>query len=180
MLACRPDVAERGRRELAAVAPERALALGDLPAVPCLTAVIKETMRLYPPAWIIGRRALRSDRIGDTDIPPDTVVAISPYVLHRHPTYWPEPEVFEPRRFLDEEGERTRKPYSYIPFGAGPRSCIGDNFALAEAPLIVGLLVPRYRMTLPNDVHVRPYGLFLLTPFPPIRASLTAILSGCK
>jgi len=175
MLATRPDVAEQVRAELASVAPDRPLTLGDLSAVPYLTAVIKETMRLYPPAWIIGRRALRSDRIGDMDIPPDSVVAISPYVLHRHPTYWPEPEVFEPRRFLDEEGERTRKPYSYIPFGAGPRSCIGANFALAEAPLIVGLLVQRYRMTLPNDVHVRPYGIFVLTPRPPIRASLTSI-----
>ena len=175
MLATRPDVAEQVRAELASVAPDRPLTLGDLSAVPYLTAVIKETMRLYPPAWIIGRRALRSDRIGDMDIPPDSVVAISPYVLHRHPTYWPEPEVFEPRRFLDEEGERTRKPYSYIPFGAGPRSCIGANFALAEAPLIVGLLVQRYRMTLPNDVHVRPYGIFVLTPRPPIRTFLTSI-----
>ena len=118
---------------------------------------------------------LRHDRIGDTDIPPDSVVAISPYVLHRHPRYWPEPETFEPRRFMDENGERTRKPYSYIPFGAGPRSCIGANFALAEAPLIVGLLMQRYRMTLPDDVHVRPHGIFVLTPRPPIRASLTSI-----
>jgi cytochrome P450 len=157
------------------VAPGRPLTLGDLPSLPYLTAVIKETMRLYPPAWIIGRRALRRDQIGDTEIPPDSVVAISPYVLHRHPRYWPEPETFDPRRFMDENGERTRTPYSYIPFGAGPRSCIGANFALAEAPLIVGLLMQRYAMSLPDDTHVRPYGIFVLTPRPPIRTFLSSI-----
>ena len=175
MLATRPDVAEQARAEVTSVASDRPLTLGDLPSLPYLTAVIKETMRLYPPAWIIGRRALRQDRIGDTEIPPDSVVAISPYVLHRHPRYWPEPETFDPRRFMDENGERTRTPYSYIPFGAGPRSCIGANFALAEAPLIVGLLMQRYRMRLPDETHVRPYGIFVLTPRPPIRTFLSSI-----
>jgi len=170
-----PQTFRELRGELQRALGGRSPNIDDLPALTLTRRILQESMRLYPPAWIIGRRALRSDRIGDMDIPPDSVVAISPYVLHRHPTYWPEPEVFEPRRFLDEEGERTRKPYSYIPFGAGPRSCIGANFALAEAPLIVGLLVQRYRMTLPNDVHVRPYGIFVLTPRPPIRASLTSI-----
>ena len=173
LLATMPDVAAELHAEIASVADERPITLADLPALPYLTAVIKETMRLYPPAWIIGRRALRGDRIGDMEIPANSVVAISPYVLHRHPTYWPDPETFEPRRFLNRDAERARGPYSYIPFGAGPRTCIGANFAPAEAPLIVGLLTQRFRMTLPDETHVRPQGIFVLTARPQIRTFLT-------
>jgi cytochrome P450 len=178
LLATMPDVAAELQAEIASVAPDRPIALGDLPALPFLTAVIKETMRLYPPAWIIGRRALQHDRIGDTDIPANSVVAVSPYVLHRHPTYWPDPETFDPGRFLNRDAERARGPYSYIPFGAGPRSCIGANFALAEAPLIVGLLTQRFRMTLPDDTHVRPQGIFVLTARPQIHTFLTDLNSA--
>jgi cytochrome P450 len=170
MLARHPEIVETLRADIASVAADRSLELADLKRLPCLTAVVKETMRLYPPAWIIGRRALREDRIGDTDIPPQSVVAISPYTLHRHPRYWPDAERYEPNRFLDDDVER--RPFTYIPFGAGPRTCIGTNFALVEAPLILGLLLQRFDMTLLNERDVQPRGIFVIVPQEPIRVRL--------
>ncbi|MBV8195381.1 MAG: cytochrome P450 [Candidatus Dormibacteraeota bacterium] len=174
LLATNESVADRLRRDIAEQTGDRPLRYEDVPAIPYLTAVVKETMRLYPPAWIIGRRALESDRIGDTDIPVNSVVAISPYTLHRHPRYWPDPEVFDPRRFISEEVERKHEAFSFIPFGAGPRTCIGSNFALVEAPLIIGRMVQRYRLALANQDPVQPKGVFVLVPHEAIRMRLDA------
>ncbi|MBV9100882.1 MAG: cytochrome P450 [Candidatus Dormibacteraeota bacterium] len=174
MLAQHPDVAEQLRSQIADVTGERTLALEDLRALPYLNAVVKETMRLYPPAWIIGRRALEDDRIGETDIPAGSVVAVSPYTLHRHPRYWPDPDRFDPRRFMDERAERDRPAFTYIPFGAGPRTCIGTNFAQVEAPLVLGQLLQRYRMRLVNDGEVQPQGIFVIVPQQPIHIALSA------
>ncbi|MFN2581817.1 MAG: cytochrome P450, partial [Candidatus Dormibacteria bacterium] len=172
VLATHDDVAAEARTEIARAVGRRPVGYDDIPSLPYLTAVVKETMRLYPPAWIIGRRALEPDRIGDTDIPTNSVVAISPYTLHRHPRYWPEPERFDPRRFMSDEVERKREPFSYIPFGAGPRTCIGSNFALVEAPIIIGRMLQRFRMTLANQEAVEPRGIFVLVPHEPIRMRL--------
>jgi len=172
VLAKQPEVADSVRAEIAAVTAGRPLRVDDLAQLPFLTAVIKETMRLYPPAWIIGRRALRPDRVGDTEIPASSVVAVSPYVLHRHPAYWPAPDAFDPRRFLDKDSGNGHGTNAYIPFGAGPRTCIGANFALAEAPLIVGLLTQHFHMTLAHDDGVQPHGIFVLRPRRPIRMLL--------
>lgn len=173
LLANHPDVRVQLERHVHAVAGDRPLVQADLASLPYLTAVVRETMRLYPPAWIIGRRALDADRIGDTEIPAQSVVAISPYTLHRHARYWHEPDTFDPRRFCSDEAERRREPFSYIPFGAGPRTCIGSNFALVEAPLVIGRLLQRYEMTLVNDEPVHPRGIFVLVPSAPIRMQLT-------
>lgn len=174
VLAKRPEIAAELREHIASVVGDRPIAIDDLPSLPLLTAVVKEILRLYPPAWIIGRRALRPDRIGDTEIPTNSVVAISPYVLHRHPAYWADPETFDPRRFMNASAEGKRHPFSYIPFGAGPRTCIGVNFALVEAPLIIGLLMQRFQMTLANGAEVQPQGIFVLVPQEPIRVRLAA------
>lgn len=173
LLATHPEAEAELRHHIDDVIGHRPMQHEDLPSLPFLTAVVKETMRLYPPAWIIGRRALQPDRIGDTEIPAQSVVAISPYTLHRHPRYWSAPEAFEPRRFLSDEAERRREPFAYIPFGAGPRTCIGSNLALVEAPLVVGRLVQRYRLTLENTDPVQPRGIFVLVPHEPIRMRLT-------
>lgn len=173
LLARHPEVSEELARHIHAVVGDRGLSHEDLADLPFLTAVIKETMRLYPPAWIIGRRALDPDVIEDMEIPAQSVVAVSPYTLHRHPRYWDQPEVFEPRRFMNDEAERRREPFSYIPFGAGPRTCIGSNLALIEAPLVIGRVVQRYRMTLENEGRIAPRGIFVLVPSEPIRMRLT-------
>ena len=173
LLANHPHICEELMQHVSDTVGDRPLTHDDLARLPFLTAVVKETMRLYPPAWIIGRRALRPDRIGNTDIPAQSVVAMSPYTLHRHPLYWDRPEVFEPRRFMNDEVERKREPFSYIPFGAGPRTCIGSNLALVEAPLVIGRLVQRYRMALVNEERITPRGIFVLVPSEPIRMRLT-------
>lgn len=173
LLVTHPHVDAQVRRHIDSVIGDRPLRHEDLASLPYLTAVVKETMRLYPPAWIIGRRALEPDRIGDTEIPTQSVVAISPYTLHRHPRYWNEPEAFEPRRFISDEIERRREPFSYIPFGAGPRTCIGSNLALVEAPLLIGRLLQRYALTLENTEPVQPRGIFVLVPQEPVRMRLT-------
>jgi len=117
----------------------------DLPALPYARMVFEETLRLYPPAWLITRRALAADRIGDATIPANAILIMSPYVTHRHPEFWPEPDAFQPRRFTPEAiAERPR--FAYIPFGGGPRLCIGDSFALMEGPLILAAVAQRYRL----------------------------------
>lgn len=174
LLAQRRDLTAVLRRQIASVVGDGPWTLDHLAELPYLTAVIKETLRLYPPAWIIGRRALRPDRIGDAEVPAGSVVAISPYVLHRHPDHWTEPETFDPERFMNGAAEHKRHPFSYIPFGAGPRTCIGVNFALAEAPLIVGQLIQRFDLTLAGDGDAQPLGLFVLQPREPIRIRLSA------
>ena len=173
LLANHRGVCDQLAEHIDALVGDRPLSYDDLANLPFLTAVVKETMRLYPPAWIIGRRALLHDRIGDTEIPAQSVVAVSPYTLHRHPQYWDQPEVFEPRRFMNDEVERKREPFSYIPFGAGPRTCIGSNLALVEAPLVIGRLVQRYEMALQNVGAVAPRGIFVLVPSEPIMMRVT-------
>lgn len=117
----------------------------DLPALPYTRMVFEETLRLYPPAWLITRRALAADRIGDATIPANAIIIMSPYVTHRHPLFWPDPQTFEPRRFAPE-ATAARPRFAYIPFGGGPRLCIGDSFALMEGPLILAAVAQRYRL----------------------------------
>lgn len=142
-----PEVARKAREELATV-------LGD--AVPTAQAiarlhycrqVFQETLRLYPPAWVIGRVAQQEDRIGGYTIPAGATVTCSPYVMHRHPAYWEQPERFLPERFAPErKGAQTR--YTYFPFGGGQRMCIGDSLAEVHVLTVMATLLPRYRFQL--------------------------------
>lgn len=125
--------------------------------------VVKESMRLYPSAWSISRRALINDLIGGYHIPAQSVVAISPYTLHRHPAFWPNPEQFDPDRFTPEQ-EAARHRYAYLPFGAGMRKCIGDQFALMESMMIVPMVLQRYRLSLVPDHPVEGHALITLRP----------------
>jgi cytochrome P450 len=106
---------------------------------------IDETLRLYPPVWVTNRACLAEDVICGQRIPAGDIVMIPPYVLHRLPEFWPDPERFDPQRFSpDRSAGRPR--FAYIPFGAGPRQCIGNNFALMEAQLIFATIAQRYRL----------------------------------
>ena len=120
-------------------------------------------MRLYPPAWILGRRALADDRLGDHLIPAGSVVAISPYLMHRHPVHWEDPDRFDPERFTKERSV-GRKPFAYFPFGGGPRLCIGHNFAMLEAQLIIATVAQRFTPRLLPSHEVAPERLFVLRP----------------
>jgi len=135
----------------------------DLPNLPYNRMILDESLRLYPPAWILGRRALRNDRLGEHEIPAGSVVAMSPYAMHRRPEYWDDPEVFRPDRFTRER-QAVQKPFSYFPFGGGPRLCIGHNFALLEAQLIISTVAQRHRMELVPGRTVLPERRFVLRP----------------
>jgi cytochrome P450 len=118
--------------------------------------VLKEAMRLYPPAWILnGRTAMEKLTIGGYEIAAGSQVYVSPYMLHRLPRYFPEPERFDPERF-EPEKEKEIPRYAYIPFGGGPRVCIGNSFAMMEAQLILATIAQRFALELPPGQVVEP------------------------
>jgi cytochrome P450 len=121
-----------------------------LEQLPFTRAVIDECLRLYPPAWVITRRSLEPDSLGGFDLPVGATVILSPYAMHRAPRWWPDPERFDPERFLGSSipAESGRGPLTYFPFGAGPRLCIGRDLALMEAPMVIA--------TLARVLRVRP------------------------
>jgi cytochrome P450 len=125
--------------------------------------VVDEAMRLYPPAWGFSRQAMGDDRLGGYRLPKGWLVFVIPWVLHRLPKYWPNPDAFDPERFSPERSA-DRPKFVYIPFGAGPRQCIGNQFALIEAHLIVATLAQRYRLQLAPTQRVDPWPLITLRP----------------
>lgn len=135
-----PGVARRMRAEATAVLGNRQPAYADLNQLRYTTMVVEEVMRLYPPVWILPRSAQADDEINGHRIPAGSDVIVSPYILHRHPGYWLDPERFVPERF--ERAQASARPrYSYLPFGAGPRVCIGSNLAMMEAVFVLSTVV---------------------------------------
>ena len=126
-------------------------------------AVIDEALRLYPPAPYMSRAAIQDDRIGDLHIPAGSMVVIAPYVLHRHRRLWDHPDAFRPERFLPEERGRIDR-FSYLPFGAGPRVCIGASFSLQEAVIVLATIVRSIRLDLVEGHEVAPVQRITLRP----------------
>jgi cytochrome P450 len=115
-------------------------------------------MRLYPPVWVISRTAVKADVIGSYRIAGGSEILIFPYITHRHPKWWQEPESFCPERFAPENSA-SRPRYAYLPFGAGPRTCVGSNFAVTEILLVLAMLLQQFRIELaidPSVVRVEP------------------------
>ncbi len=147
LLANNPAARRRLQTEIKEVLGDRLPASADLPRLKYTYQVFAEALRLYPPAWLITRRAVQADQLGPYTLPAGTLVIISPYTIHRHPAFWENPESFNPDRFVDDN-ESKRPRFAYIPFGGGPRLCIGSNFALIEAQLILAAVVQRYQLDL--------------------------------
>jgi cytochrome P450 len=148
LLSKHPDVERRVRDEARRVLPDgRDPALEDVRALEYTRRVLEETLRLYPPAWAFERQATCRDELGGYGIEPGSIVGFCPYVLHRHPRYWDNPEGFDPDRFLPERAE-GRPRWAYLPFGGGPRLCIGNHFAMMEAQIILAMIVRDYRVEL--------------------------------
>ena len=135
----------------------------DLVNLPYTRMVIDEAMRLYPPAWGFSRQALADDRLGGFRLPRGWLAFVIPFVLHRLPGYWQDPDAFNPDRFSPEQSA-DRPKFVYLPFGAGPRQCIGNQFALIEAHLVVATLAQRYRLRLVPGHRVEPWPLITLRP----------------
>jgi enediyne biosynthesis protein E7 len=133
--------------------------------------VLEESLRLFPPAWGFSRLALGDDEIGGYRVAKGSIVFVIPFVVHRRPALWPDPERFDPDRFVPER-ESLRHRFAYIPFGGGPRGCIGNQFAVLEALLIVASIAQRYRIELVGGQKIRPEPLITLRPAPGIRARI--------
>jgi cytochrome P450 len=125
--------------------------------------VLDEAMRLYPPAAIVPRQANAADEISGFRIPKNAVVLLSPYITHRHPEFWPEPERFCPERFVPVQ-VAARHGCAYFPFGAGPRQCIGKTLVLLEMPLALATIAQAYSLRLIPDRAVVPHLATTLQP----------------
>ncbi len=135
--------------------------------------ILEESMRLYPPVPFMSRQAVGPDRLGEVEVFPRTRVIIAPWVLHRHRKLWPQPEMFMPERFAPENRAKIPR-FAYLPFGAGPRICVGAGFAMQEALLALAMIARRFRLTLIEGAQVMPFARMTLRPANglPMRISL--------
>jgi cytochrome P450 len=147
LLSRNPDVRSRIQMELKDVLNGRAPSFEDLSKLRYTMMTIKESMRLYPPAWIFARSAIEDDLIGGYHIPAHSIVLVSPYITHRHSELWDNPESFDPDRFSTERVAKLPR-FAYFPFGGGPHLCIGNEFALMEAQLILAVVMQNYSLDL--------------------------------
>jgi cytochrome P450 len=135
----------------------------DLPRLTYTRMVLEETLRLFPPAWSFGRKAIRDDEVGGYAIPAGSLVWVCPFVTHRDPRFWERPETFEPERFAPERAA-SRHRLAYFPFASGPRMCIGAHFAMTMAQLTLASIARRYRLRLAPGSSVEPEALITLRP----------------
>lgn len=146
---------------------------GDMESLEWTQAVVSETMRLYPPAWTIERDAVTADNIAGVEVSPGDTVAISPYLLHHHSEFWPNPEGFDPRRFLSDDA--TKRPrYAFMPFGGGRRICVGAGLAQLEATMALAVLAQSARLDLLPGTVVRPCADITLHPRGPVIMTVAA------
>lgn len=164
LLSLHPKIYSKMQEEVDSILGEHVPNSSDLPHLPYTLQVFKESMRLYPPGYFIGRQAERSiDNIRGYYISAGTIVFISPYTIHRRPQYFPDPDRFDPRRFTPE-AEQHLSRYAYLPFGAGSRICIGNQFALMEGHLILARLAQLVTFELVSGQHIEPEPLITLRP----------------
>lgn len=174
LLAQNPAARSRLREEISTVLGDRLPTSADLSSLPYTAQVFSEALRLYPPAWLITRRAVEADEIMGYAVPAGALMIMSPYAVHRHPGYWDDPLAFHPERF-SPENETGRHRYSYIPFGGGPRLCIGSHFAAIEAHLIIAMVTRRFYLDLDPAANVQVDALVTLRP----RAGMPMVLRPC-
>jgi cytochrome P450 len=163
LLSQNPESERRLHEEVDTVLQGRLPAFDDLPRLRYTEMVLAESLRLYPPAWAMGRYALNDFRIGEYFLPAKTTVLVSQFVMHRDPRYFPDPLRFDPERFTPEaKSKRTR--FTYFPFGAGVRQCIGESFAWMEGVLVLATLAQRWKLDLVPGHPVEPQPLITLRP----------------
>ncbi|MGH2529219.1 MAG: cytochrome P450 [Actinomycetota bacterium] len=157
LLSQHPEAERKLHAELDDVLGGRAPAAPDVPRLRYTEMVISESMRVLPPAWAIGRRALADHEVGGYEIPRGAVVIVSPYLVHHDPRWYEDPEAFVPERWAEGQGEKPPR-HAYFPFGAGSRMCIGEPFARLEAILVLAAIAQRWRLRLApgHPVELQP------------------------
>lgn len=163
MLDQHPEVAQKVVAEIKTVMGDRRPTPGDFMRLTYTRQFLMEVLRLYPPAWAIGRESLEDDEVDGFLIPKGTAVVMASYVLHRNPAYWPDPERFDPSRF-DPEQLKTRNKFAYMPFGGGPRLCIGKDFAIMEMLVVLAFVLSKYEVKLEPDHPIDIEPLITLRP----------------
>ena len=151
--------------------------MADLPRLPYVERVIKESMRLYPPAWVMGRESVGECAVGGYRMPAGTTALMSQWVMHRDPRYHRDPQRFDPDRWTAGYEEGLPR-FAYFPFGGGPRQCIGAGFAMTETRLVLAAVAQRLRMELVPGQRVEPYASITLRPKEGIRMTLAACSQG--
>ena len=173
LLGQHPEVRAKVEAEIELVLEGRLPTVADLAGLKYLEMVLAESMRLYPPAWTIGRRALTDYPIGDYVLPKGSIIVCSQFIVHRDARWFPEPERFDPLRFLPEA--RTQRPkFAYFPFGGGPRVCLGEPFAWMEGVLILATIAQRWRLHVVPEHPVEMQPLITLRPRYGIQVRLEA------
>jgi cytochrome P450 len=163
LLSGHPDAEARLHAELDLVLGDRLPTVADLPRLRYTESVVNETLRVYPTVWVIGREPTEPVELGGYLIPAGTTVFMAQWVIHRDGRWFDDPEAFRPERWADGLMQRIHR-YAYFPFGGGPRICIGNNFALMEATLILATIARRYRVTLTPDARIAPLPTITLRP----------------
>jgi cytochrome P450 len=163
LLSQHPEAEAKLHAEVDSVLGGRPATIGDVPKLRYTRMVMAEAMRLYPPAWVLSRRAVQDVQLGGFVIPAKSLVLVSQWVTHRDPRWWPDPERFDPERF-DPARERERPRYAYFPFGGGPRVCIGEPFAWMEGTLVLATLAQRWRLRLAPGQAVEKQPTLTLKP----------------
>ncbi|MGO9086162.1 MAG: cytochrome P450 [Candidatus Sulfotelmatobacter sp.] len=172
LLSSRPDCIDRVRQEFDSVLGERPLGYADVSKFEFTTQVILEALRLYPPFWMVDRMALADDRAGDIDIPRGSTVVVFIYGVHHSPQYWANPESFDQERFA-KVNEKLHTPFTHLPFGAGPRGCIGGNYAVLQILMILSVLLRKYDFCLVPGQTIEARPMVILRPEHGIRMSFT-------
>jgi cytochrome P450 len=163
LLSQHPEIEQRLHTELDEVLEGQPPAVEHLPRLPYTRMIVDETLRLYPPTFSLSRKALADDEIGGYALPAKSTILLCPYTTHRHPAFWEDPDVFDPERFLPERAA-GRPHFAYFPFGGGPRQCIGNQFAIMEAQLILAIVAQRYRLRLVSGHKVEPEVVLTIRP----------------
>jgi enediyne biosynthesis protein E7 len=168
-----PKAAEALQAEADGSSDAGSLSLDAAESLSFTHQVLQESLRLYPPGWLLSRRSIEADELGGFPIAPRTDVFISPYMLHRHPQFWSEPEEFRPERFAGADAEERHR-FAYIPFAVGPRHCIGENLAMFEMLVHMRTMTRRFRLTRATDepiefeaqINLRPRSNLMMTVSP--------------
>jgi cytochrome P450 len=171
LLSSRPDCMEKMRQEFETILGGAPLSYSDVPSFEFTNQVIQEALRLYPPFWMIDRMAVAEDRAGDLAIPQGSTVIVFVYGAHHASRYWEHPENFDPGRFT-KANETARTPFTYLPFGGGPRGCIGGNYAMLQILMILSKLLA-YDFELSPDQTIEARPMVILRPKHGIRMSFT-------